>query len=142
MLPLGAMAPKTQQAWKLAHGQHGVVTRQQLIGLGFTTDAIRHRLTAGRLHRVHRGVYSVGRPELGREGIWMAAVLSCGSGAALSHASAAALWGIAREEGIVEVSAPISTRPRAGIVVHRRADLELISRLGIPLTPPVSTLVD
>jgi hypothetical protein len=36
------------------------------------------------LHPVWRGVYAVGRPELTRRGLWMAAVLACGPGAALS----------------------------------------------------------
>ena len=50
---------------------------------------------AGWLHRVHRGVYAVGRPTLTTQGRFLAAVLSCGPGAALSHVSAAVLWGAA-----------------------------------------------
>ena len=80
----------------MAAEQHGVVTRAQLLGLGLTSDAIDHRLRKGRLHRVHRGVYAVGRPQLTRHGVLLAAVLSCGPGAALSHAAAAELWGIRR----------------------------------------------
>src|SRR5258705_13201472 len=80
--------------WSLTQKQHGVVARRQLLALGLTADAIKHRLKRGRLHPVFRGVYAVGRPELSRHGRWMAAVLSCGRRAALSHESAAALWGV------------------------------------------------
>jgi hypothetical protein len=68
-----------------------VITRGQLIGLGFTPKAIEHRVQKGRLHPIVRGVYAVGRRHLIREGRWMAAVLACGPGAVLSHRSAAAL---------------------------------------------------
>jgi very-short-patch-repair endonuclease len=131
-----------QQAWCLVRDQHGIVTRDQLLALGFSAEAIRHRVAIGRLHRVHRGIYAVGRPQLGREGIWMAAVLSCGPRAALSHASAGALWGIVAEVDAVEVSAPLSARGRQGITVHRRAALDVTRLQGIPLTTPVTTLVD
>ncbi|HXQ88465.1 MAG TPA: hypothetical protein VN733_02400, partial [Solirubrobacterales bacterium] len=63
------------------------------MALGFTGSAIEHRLATGRLHLVTRGVYAVGRYQLGREGRWTAAVLACGPDALLSHRSAAALWG-------------------------------------------------
>ena len=56
--------------------------------------AVSRRAAAGRLHRVHRGVYAVGHPVLTGHGRLMAAVLAGGEGAVLSHASAAALWGM------------------------------------------------
>jgi hypothetical protein len=76
----------------LARVQHGVVATRQLACLGLSRRAVSHRAAAGRLHRVHGGVYAVGHPLLGREGRWTAAVLAAGPGAALSHAAAAALW--------------------------------------------------
>jgi Transcriptional regulator, AbiEi antitoxin/Protein of unknown function (DUF559) len=129
----------------LASRQHGVVTREQLLRLGVRPQGIKHRLARGRLHRVHRGVYAVGRPDLIRDGEWMAAVLACGDGAAISHATAAALWGIRRDQGPIEVSVPRSRTPvRPGIVVHRRRRIgaELTTRRGIPVTTPVRTLVE
>ena len=73
----------------LAAEQHGVVGLAQLLALGLSARAVSRRVAAGRLHRVHRGVFAVGHPALSHHGRWMAAVLACGPGAALSHASAA-----------------------------------------------------
>ena len=74
----------------------------------------------------------------------MAAVLSCGRDAALSHDDAGALWGMRPFMGVpTQVSVPAGTyRRRPGIVVHRRADLEVTRRHGIPVTTPIATLVD
>jgi hypothetical protein len=79
---------------ELAEGQHGVVGRGQLLGMGLDDNAVDRRLLLGRLHLVHAGVYAVGHGVVSREGRWMAAVLACGERAVLSHHSAAALWGI------------------------------------------------
>src|SRR6476646_9429865 len=86
--------PPATGAWELAARQHGVVARRQLLELGMSRRSIEHRIAIGRLHLVSRGVYAVGRPHLTSYGRWMAAVLSCGPEAVLSHHSAAALWGI------------------------------------------------
>jgi hypothetical protein len=76
----------------------------------------------------------------------MAAVLACGPTAALSHGSAAALWGVGQELKRIEVSvlAHVS-RAQPGIQVHRRSPLAfapLTSRKGIPVTTVACTLVD
>lgn len=136
-----------QRLWRLAERQHGAVARGQLLALGFSRRAIEHRIERGRLHPVHRGVYAVGRPELSRHGGWMAALLSCGHGAVLSHRSAAALWGIRPfTPGPIEVSVPAGVlRRRPGIAVHRRCTLaarDVTTRYGIPVTAPAQTLVD
>lgn len=133
--------------WELVRRQHGVVARAQLIDLGLRPDAIKHRVTSGRLHPMWRGVYAVGRTDLTQLGHWMAAVLTCGPEAALSHRSAAALWGIRRNHrGAIEVSVPLPCdRRRAGIRVHRRTELgpgDVTRRRAIPLTQPALTLVD
>jgi hypothetical protein len=76
----------------------------------------------------------------------MAAVLSCGPGAALSHESAAAHWGIRRDRpGPIEVSVANPRKPRrTGIKVHRREALErhVTRHHGIPVTNVVCTIVD
>jgi very-short-patch-repair endonuclease len=125
-----------------------VLTRQQLLELGFSRREIERRIESGRLHRVRSGIYAVGRPSLTEYGRWMAAVLACGDGAVLSHSSAAALWRIGREQrGLVEVSLPNSSRRRhPGIRIHRRPSLnlqrDLTREYGIPVTTPGQTLID
>jgi hypothetical protein len=92
---------------------------------------------------VHQGVYVVGYPHLGRNGHFMAAVLACGDRAALSHFSAAVLWGLLSTEGKVHVTAP-TCRRRSGLVVHRAPleEGETRKRAGIPITTPARTLID
>jgi hypothetical protein len=124
-----------------------VLTRAQLLELGFSSKAIKHRVGAGRLHPVARGVYAVGRRQLTREGRWMAAVRACGPGAALSHRSAAALWGFGKEHrDYIDVSVPRDSEARLrGIRCHRRPSLpssEITTQLNIPLTQPVRTFLD
>jgi very-short-patch-repair endonuclease len=135
------------EIWALVRRQHGVVARRQLLGLGLTPRRIERRIASGRLHPAWRGVYAVGRPQLGRHGRWMAAVLASGPDAALSHGSAAALWGFGTErDALVEVSVPAGRRGRLrGIRVHRRTRAvltDLAIHDGIPLTSPVRTLID
>jgi very-short-patch-repair endonuclease len=127
--------------------QHGVVTRRQLLELGFSRDAIDHRIVTRRLHQVTAGVYAVGRPDLTGYGRWMAAVLLCGPQAALSHGSAAAFWRIGEESGgKIHVSVrSASPKRRPELVVHRRPTLRadaVTKRYGIPVTTPGQTLID
>lgn len=135
------------EAWRLAGRQHGVLTREQLLRLGYSAPAIVHRIKQARLHPVHRGVYAVGRADLSDLGRFIAAVLACGPGAVLSHEAAAALWSILRRPcEMVEVSVPSEvSRRRPGLTVHRRANLrtrDVTRRHGIPVTTPACTIVD
>jgi very-short-patch-repair endonuclease len=77
----------------------------------------------------------------------MAAVLSCGPGAVLSHEDAGALHELGIVAGpIVQVSVPsCSARRRPGVRVHRRPGLapkDITIRHGIPVTSPVQTFLD
>jgi very-short-patch-repair endonuclease len=140
-------AARSGAAWRLARAQHGVLTRADLLTLGFSDQSIKHRIGSGRLHPVAAGVYVVGRPELSPRGSWMAAVLACGSGAVLSHRSAAELWGIGYEEkGQIDVTIRRRSRlERTGVSVHCRPKLpeaSVVRRFGIPVTHPVQTLID
>jgi hypothetical protein len=140
-------AARDAAAWALVRGQHGVVSRRQLMGVGYTRRELEQRLHGGRLHHISNGVYAVGRRELTPHGRWMAAVLACGDGAVLSHRSAAELWGIGREErGRIEVSIRRRSKiGRSGLKVRSRPSLpsrSLVRRHGIPVTSPVQTLID
>lgn len=132
---------------QVANRQHGVVSMEQLLHCGIAERAVHHRVGSGRLHRVHQGVYAVGYSLLTDEGRWMAAVLGCGSGAVLSHRSAAALWGLRDDDRrSIDVTAP-NRRGRipAGIDAHRHGSLASADRTtcrGIPCTSVERTLLD
>ncbi len=131
--------------WALVRRQHWVIARAQLLAHGLSSGAIEHRLASGRLHVVHAGVYAVGRRSLTRVGELFAAVLACGEGATLSHASAAELLGVRPRSRRIEVTVPRRRNPRIpGIRVHRR-DLppeHLTLHRAVPITTPARTLVD
>jgi predicted transcriptional regulator of viral defense system len=131
---------------ELATRQWGVVSVEQLRALGVSKDAVQRRVRAGRLHRLHHGVYAVGHTVIRREGRWLAAVLACGDGAVLSHLSAAAHWGLlATSAARIDVTIP---RPRAGnasIRLHRSRSLDArdtTTHQGIPITSVARTLLD
>jgi predicted transcriptional regulator of viral defense system len=144
----GRREERSRAAWRLARGQHDVLTRQQLLGLGFTRREIEGRIESGRLHRIRTGIYAVGRPSLTKYGRWMAAVLACGDGAVLSHSSAAALWRIGVErDAEIHLSLPSqSHREVPGLWIHRRPSLNIqrdtTREYGIPCTTPIQTLID
>jgi very-short-patch-repair endonuclease len=102
------------------------------------------RISRGRLHRVHQGIYAVGHTILTDWGRWMAAVLAAGHGAVLSHTAAAALWGMRPwRDRRIHVTAT-AQRKRPGIQIHRSrlpAD-EVTVEDGIPVTTPARTLFD
>jgi hypothetical protein len=138
---------RSAQAWRHAARQHGIVTRRQLLALGYSARSVEHRLARGRLLPVSLGVYAVGWPALNQKRRWMAAVLAGGEGAALSHRSAAALWEVGREEGgRIDVSLRRHCelrRPR--IRFHGRPSLraeDILRRDGIPAASPSQTLLD
>jgi very-short-patch-repair endonuclease len=133
----------------LARAQHGVLSRRHLRDLGLADHEVAYRLRAGRLHRLHRGVYAVGPTVLGVRGHWMAAVLACGDGAGLSFASAAAHWDMRTGvPAIIDVSVPHAggRERRPGLRVHRAASLHpdevTTAKDGIPATTPARTILD
>jgi very-short-patch-repair endonuclease len=132
----------------IATRQGGVIAHAQLIALGVREGAIRHRVRTGRLHAVpgHRGVFFVGHTARNdRTRLW-AAQLAIGPESAISHRSAAALWGLRRTAiAYVEVTVPGPSRRRSAIRVHRTtglpgADVEEID--GLRVTSVARTLLD
>jgi very-short-patch-repair endonuclease len=143
----------------LASAQHGVVSRRQLALAGLGRGAIEHRLRQGRLHVVHRGVYLVGHRAAPPWANEAAALLACGDGAALSHATAAVVWRLldpGPADGVdarhprrapIEVTVPPGRRslPRQLLRPHRTRELgagEVAIRHGLRVTSPARTLLD
>ena len=90
-------------------------------------------------------MYAVGHEQLTQEGIWLAAVLASGRGAALSHWSAAANLKLRRGGGpLTHVTLSKQRRSRGAIRFHTarlRRD-EVIERDAIPTTSHGRTLID
>jgi hypothetical protein len=140
--------PTEEVIAQIAAQQHGITTIDQLREAGLEKSGVSRRVRMGRLHRVHQGVYAVGHFGLGLEARWMAAVLACGPGAALSHRSAAVRWGLLRPaDGLIDVSAPTRAGrvSPVGVCLHRcrslTADL-VIRRNHVPVTTPARTVAD
>lgn len=101
--------------------QSGVLSRQQALSGGMAAAAIDNQLRLKRWQQLQRGVYVpfTGTPGWDAE-LW-AAVLRAGAGAALSHRTAAELYGIAPPaSGPIHVTVPSARRVRSirGAVVH------------------------
>jgi very-short-patch-repair endonuclease len=129
----------------VAAGQHGLIRVEQLHALGLSSGAIEHRVRAGRLHPIHRGVYAVGHSHLTSEGRWLAAVYAAWPDAVLSHRSAAGLWHVEIPAfELAEITTSTGRRPGRGILAHegRLSPAETTHRSGIPVTAPLRTVID
>ncbi|MGH2985090.1 MAG: DUF559 domain-containing protein [Solirubrobacterales bacterium] len=137
-----------RRAAQLAGGRHGILTEEQLRGLGLSRGQIGRELANGRIHRLHRGVYVLG-PLLSQRGRELAAVLACSPDAVLSHRSAAIHWKLLPYPADpapvdVTVAGRNPGQPR-GIRVHRVAVPdrgEVRIRDEIPVTCPARTILD
>ncbi len=127
--------------------QHQVLTRTQAGQHGMTDAALRARLDAGRWQRVHPGVYAATTGPLTSAALRWAALLACGPGAVLSHATAAAMHGLripADQRIHVTVPAERHIVAPSGVVVHRSRRLAATSHpaLAPPRTRIEPTVVD
>jgi very-short-patch-repair endonuclease len=138
-----AKEPIDAQIEQLATGR-GLITNETLRSAGLSRRAITDRAAAGRLIRVHHGIYFVGHRERNPLAVAEAAVLACGDRATLSHDSAAALWGLRTWPRTPEISSALLRR-RPRIRAHRtrtltRADVTV--RHGIRVTTVARTTTD
>lgn len=102
---------------------------------------------SGNLHRIHRGVYTVGHRAVSRNTLLRAALLACGDGAVVSHGTAAAFHGL-WDKGplLVDVTVPIEAGRKIDGVRCRRCRYpepeEVETTAGIAVTTVARTLVD
>jgi hypothetical protein len=129
---------------QVASRQWGVLSLAELRSCGLTRDAVETRVRNGHLHPLYRGVYAVGHRNLQQEGLFLAAVKACGPNAALSHFSAAALYGLVRWDGRFPEVTVADTTPRRhrGIRTHRTRRPDSTRHKNIPVTTPARTLID
>jgi very-short-patch-repair endonuclease len=128
----------------LATRQHGVVSTRQLDGLRYSPSSAAKAAKAGRLRRIHRGVYVVGYEPLSWHGRCMATVLAARPAVA-SHLAAAWVWDLVRyRPETLQVMAPTARRARREFRVHFGVlhPLDITSIDGIPLTSLARTKLD
>jgi hypothetical protein len=130
-------------ARELLRHQHGVLTRAQALDAGLTDKAIAVRLRSARWQRLHTGVYAAFSGEPPRYAQLWAAVLRAGPQAALSHQTAAELYGLLPAPApVIHVTVPSGsqvTRPD-GVRVHYSGRLDQ-ARHPV-LTPPRTRIED
>ena len=130
--------------------QHGVVGRSQVLKNGITKAALEHRLTSGQWKRLHWGVYATFTGEVTRQAKLWAAVRRAGSGAVLSHQTAAEVQGLAdKPSSKIHITVPTRRRPFQnktlhGVVVHRSSsiDPQHLPQWELPRTRIEDTVLD
>lgn len=139
------MKPIDERATHRAAGQRFLVSRADVLALGATDSAIKHRVDSGRWQVIQPGVYQVDHRPSQWEDNLMAAVLAAGSNSYVSHRAALVLW---RLDGIssapVEITVPFTHGPvPKGTIVHRtRRPVDGTIVRGIPVSSVERTLLD
>jgi len=144
------MADEYPITWsELVDFQSCVVSCRQALGHGMSRDAVSSRSQSGAWQRLHRGTYATFSGVPPREARLWAAVLRAGSGAVLSHETAAEVHGLIDQPSTmihVTVSAgrnPAKT-PIRGVTVHRsrRVVRQELPPWQLPRTPVAETVLD
>ncbi len=130
------------EPWRhLADAQDGVISRDQLLGIGLPPAQARRGVDSGRWQRLLPGVYATFTgPVIGTTTVW-AGVLYAGDGAAASHRTALWLAGVLDAlPAQVDVSVPASRRVhrQPGVRVHlsRAMDRPAADLLHPAAAPP------
>lgn len=131
-----------------AERERGVLTRADLLAEGLGRAAIDRWCAAGRLYRLHRGVYAVAPSKvLTQAGRDLAATWAVGEDAHLFALSAGVRWGMLRfGPPVPQVLVPSTGRkPIKGIDLHVTGELPAGDRTvrdGIRITTPERTILD
>lgn len=137
-------AEATRRIATLASKQYGVVAHWQLADMGLGRRLIQSRQDRGELIPYYHGVYAVGHEALGRNGEMMAAALSAGRGAVISHGSAAEAWGLRGRSRLIELTRPSGGGRRGRLYLHQAklGPTDIASRGALRLTSVPRTLLD
>ena len=144
----GAKPPADAVLAALGRCDFGVFTFAEAAGRGVTSDQLSRRTQTGVLARPHPRVYVLKGVAPSWEQRAMAALKWIGNDGALSHRSAARLWGLLQVHEVwpLELSCPRRLQPRGASVVMRRiggwrpGDLCLHNRLRV--TTRTRTMMD
>jgi very-short-patch-repair endonuclease len=131
---------------QIARMQRGRVARRQLLAAGLSASTVGWLVSRRRLIPCLRGVFALGHTapvEFDRE---TEALLAVRDGAALSHFSAAGLWGLCAPGAAVEIVVQEGRSSRMpGVKVHRSRILEgrdVRIRHDLPVVSPARALLD
>ncbi|WP_109472215.1 type IV toxin-antitoxin system AbiEi family antitoxin domain-containing protein [Ornithinimicrobium cavernae] len=140
------MDQQTEQAVRsVAGGQCRTISRPQALAAGMSSRQIDGQLRGRRWQRIHPGVYATHTGPLDWSARVWAAVLYTGSGAALSHQTAAFIWGLEpRRPSVLSLAIP-SRRTvvrQPGLRVVRRRRVEVVRHRRLPITSVRQTVLD
>ena len=132
---------------RLAADNGAVLSLQQALAADIPKSAVDHELKVGRLVPVHPGVYRSAGAPFDRHVALRAALLAAGTGAVLSHRTAASLHGLlASDPSLIELTVGHDRRPRLqGVRLHRSLRLPDAHRRtidGLAVTSVDRTLAD
>jgi hypothetical protein len=116
-----------RQIEEVAGRQLLLIDGRQLAEAGVGPRGAAHRVAAGSLHRMHQNVYALHPPPHTRNQRYLAATMTYGAGAALSHGPAGVVQEICDEASAfpIHVSSPRAhPRGRDGIICHPAAALD------------------
>ena len=124
-----------------------MISRSQALRSGVSVDTIGVRLRNGTWQKLHAGVYATYTAEPPRQAQLWSAVLRSGSGAALSHQSAAELYHLVDHPSpLIHVTVPGDRRVRnvAGVRVYRSGQIMAVRHPSLlpPRTRIEETIVD
>lgn len=132
----------------IAHAQDGVISLEQLFGLGLTYAEVRWRVAKGWLHPLHRGVFAVGHTKLTARARLRGALMTLGPTAFLAGRTAVADYGLRTLNlHAIEVAVVSGTNPkRDGLIVHRTRKQphrsEVRTRYGLRVSSVPRALID
>jgi hypothetical protein len=129
--------------WFEAH--YSVISRRQARALGLTISEIDRRVREDRWRTLYKGVYQLSGTATSTISYLQAAVLVGGTGCAVSHQSAAWLWGMSDTPcEVPTITVPGGRRVRmAGVRAFRsRHPVTRVSVRRLPCTDAISTIVD
>lgn len=132
---------------RVSDAQRGTIHRHQLDLAGLSRSMVAYRRRKAWLHPLFSDVFLVGRPRAEPFAWEMAAILHFQGHAVVSHASAAALWGLAKPvPGVAAVTmVGRDAHSRQHVTVHRVPGLhaeDITLHRGLPVTSPARTMID
>jgi hypothetical protein len=130
--------------------QSRIVGRRQAVGNGVTGSAVGRRFRSGAWQRLHRGTYATFSGVPPRQARLWAALVRAGSGAVLSHETAAEVHElIDKPAAKIHITVPISHDPARrgpirGVIIHRSRNVasQPLPPWQLPRTPIAETVLD